>query len=460
LADANPVRPLPGFSLGASGDVGERRPMAASAQTPNLPVEPGAPDERDERQPFARLRDEFHVPAGCIYLDGNSLGLLSRRSEAALQRAVDTWKREAIDGWTSGPDRWIDLAERVAARLSPLLGASPATLAIRGQTTENLHQLLATLYDPAHPTRRVIVADALNFASDTYALQSHLRLRGQDPATTLRLIPSRDGRCLWLEDILTHLTDDVQILVLPSVIFTSGQLLDVATITRKARERGIVVGWDLAHSVGVVPHALDRDGVDFAFWCHYKWLNAGPGAVGGLYLNERHFGRPPGLAGWWGVRPERRFEMRPEHLPAAGAAALHVGTPPILALAPLEGALELVEEAGGIGALRERSLALTDALLAAVEEELAPLGFRVATPRAPAARGGHVALAHPDAWRLCQALKVHGVVPDFRAPDLLRLAPSPLYTRFAEVREAVRRLRWIAETGAQRAMADERPLVP
>jgi kynureninase len=434
--------------------------MAASAQTPNPPDEPAVPDERDEREPFARLRAEFHRPEGRIYLDGNSLGLLSRRAEASLQRAVETWKRDAIDGWTSGPDRWIDLAERMAARLSPLLGAAPATLALRGQTTENLHQLLATLYDPTHPTRRVILADALNFASDTYALQSHLRLRGQDPTATLRLIPSRDGRCLWLEDILSHLTDDVQILVLPSVIFTSGQLLDLATITRKARERGIIVGWDLAHSIGVVPHALDRDGVDFAFWCHYKWLNAGPGAVGGLYLNERYFGRPPGLAGWWGVRPERRFEMRPEHLPAAGAAALHVGTPAILALAPLEGSLELIAEAGGIGVLRERSLALTQALLAAVDEELVPLGFKVATPRGAAARGGHIALAHPDAWRLCQALKAHGVVPDFRAPDLLRLAPSPLYTRFADVREAVRRLRIIAETGAQRAMAGEVPLVP
>lgn len=434
--------------------------MAQAVQTQQKSDAADLPDPRDATEPFRRLREEFYVPEGRIYLDGNSLGLLSRRSEASLQRAVETWKREAIDGWTTGADRWIDLAERVAGRVAPLLGADPATLAIRGQTTENLHQLLATLYDPRHPARRVIVADALNFASDTYALQSHLRLRGQDPAATLRLIPSRDGRCLWLEDILEHLQDDVQILLLPSVIFTSGQLLDVATITRKAHERGIMVGWDLAHSVGVVPHALDRDDVDFAFWCHYKWLNAGPGAAGGLYLNKRYFNRPPGLAGWWGVRPERRFEMRPEHLPSEGAAALHVGTPSILALAPLEGSLDVVAEAGGVAALRERSLALTDALLAAVDEELAPHGFQVVTPRASAARGGHVALAHPDAWRLCQALKAAGVVPDFRAPDLLRLAPSPLCTRFADVREAVRRLRRIVETGAQQTMPGVVPLVP
>ena len=213
----------------------------------------------------------------------------------------------AIDGWLSGKSPWLTLADEAARAVAPLVGADPDEVAVMGQTTSNLHQLLATLFDPAHPTRRVIVGDALNFASDTHALHSHLRLRGLDPETHLRIVPSRDGRILWIDDVLEALTDDVQLLVLPAVVFTSGQLLDVPTITRKARERGILVLWDLSHSIGAVPHALDRDGVDGAFWCHYKWLNAGPGAVGGLYLNRRHFGREPGLAGWWGVRPERRL---------------------------------------------------------------------------------------------------------------------------------------------------------
>jgi kynureninase len=234
----------------------------------------------------------------------------------------------------------------------------------------------------------------------------------------------------------------------------------VPTLTRKARERGIVIGWDLSHSIGAVPHALDRDGVDFAFWSNYKWLNAGPGAPGGLYLNRRHFGRAPGLAGWWGVRPDRRFAMPAEHEAAAGAAALHIGTPHILSLAPLLGSLDLIAEAGGIEALREKSLGLTEFLLERIDAELAPLGFEIASPRGRLARSGHVALAHRDAWKICQALKAAGVVPDFREPDLIRLAPSPLYTSFADCAEAIARLKRIVTTRAFEAYPNTPSFVP
>lgn len=409
------------------------------------------PDAEIHRgNPLARFREEFFLPPGKIYLDGNSLGPLSRRAEAALLRTLEQWRALGIDGWTEAVPPWLTLAETAAAKLAPLVGAAPDTVCLTGQTTGNLHQLLATLFEPnpsgRNAPRRIVVGDTLNFASDTYALQSHLRLRGLDPATHLRLIPSRDGRILRLDDILDALRDDVQLAVLPAVVFTSGQLLDVTTLTRKARERGIVIGWDLSHSIGAVPHALDRDGVDFAFWCNYKWLNAGPGAVGGLYLNRQHHSRAPGLAGWWGVRAARRFAMAPEHDAAEGAAALHIGTPHILSLAPLLGALELIEEAGGVTALRTQSLALTDFLSAEIEAHLAPLGFTIATPRASPGRGGHIAIAHAEAWRLCQALKAAGVVPDFREPDLIRLAPSPLYTSFADCAEAIARLKRIVET--------------
>jgi kynureninase len=420
-----------------------------------MPADPAALDRAD---PLARFRAEFSLPAGKIYLDGNSLGLLSRRAEASLQGALDQWRTLGIDGWTEATPAWLTLAESAAEKIGPLLGAAPDQICITGQTTANLHQLLATLFEveptdaatggSRAPVRPVLLGDALNFASDTYALQSHLRLRGLNPATHLRLIPSRDGRLLRLDDLLDTFTPDVQLAVLPAVLFTSGQLLDVATLTRKARERGILVGWDLSHSIGAVPHALDRDGADFAFWCNYKWLNAGPGAVGGLYLNRCHFARPPGLAGWWGVRADRRFAMAREHERATGAAALQIGTPHVLSLAPLLGSLEQIAEAGGVGALRVKSLALTDFLLERIDAELAGMGFEVATPRGPMARGGHIALAHADGWRICQALKAAGVVPDFRAPDLIRLAPSPLYTRFADCAEAVARLRQIVATRA------------
>lgn len=421
----------------------------------------------DRADPLARFRAEFFLPAGQIYLDGNSLGLLSRRAEASLLNVLEQWRALGIHGWTEANPPWLSLAETVAEKLAPHIGAGADEICLTGQTTANLHQLLATLYGRSGPgidasadpsqgrrppgsdpaaSRTVIVGDALNFASDRYALQSHLRLRGLDPARHLRLISSRDGHTLRLDDILNAFTDDVALAVLPSVIFTSGQLLDVATLTRKARERGILVGWDLSHSIGAVPHALDRDEVDFAFWCNYKWLNAGPGAVGGLYLNRRHFNCAPGLAGWWGVRADRRFAMAAEHEPAAGARALHIGTPHLFSLAPLSGSLELISEAGGIEALRRKSLALTDFLLERIDAELTPLGFVVATPRGHPARGGHVALAHRDAWRICQALKAEGVIPDFRQPDLIRLAPSPLYTSFAECGEAIARMKRIVET--------------
>jgi kynureninase len=425
---------------------------------PRPAVDVGALDRQD---PLARFRSEFFLPPGQIYLDGNSLGLLSRRAEAALQRAVDAWRTLGINGWSDAEPRWLTLAESIAGQLAPLVGAHPDTLCLTGQTTLNLHQLLATLFDPAHPTRRVIVGDALNFASDTYALQSHLRLRGLDPAAHLRLIPSRDGRTLAMSDILAAVAaDDVQIVVLPAVQFTSGQLLDLAAITRTAHAHGVLVGFDCSHSIGVVPHAFDADGVDFAFWCNYKWLNAGPGAVGGLYLNRRHFHRPPGMAGWWGVRADHRFLMSPQHDAAKGAAALHIGTPHILSLAPLLGSLELITSAGGAAALRKKSLALTDVLLECIDRDLASHGFSVATPRAADERGGHIAIVHADAWRFSQALKEAGVVPDFRHPDIIRLAPSPLYTRFADSVEAIARLTRIVVTRAHENQSHDPALVP
>lgn len=426
---------------------------------PTFRVATPSPAELDAQDPLRRWADEFNAPAGAIYLDGNSLGLLSRRAEATLARVVDQWRSLGIDGWTRAQPPWLDLPQIAAAGVAPLVGAEPRDVGIGGQTTPNLHQLLATLYDPTAPAR-VIVADALNFASDTYALQSHLRLRGLDPARHLRLIPSRDGRILRIDDIIATFTSDVQLALLPAVLFTSGQLLDVTTITRKAKAAGITIGWDLSHSVGAVPHELARDGADFAVWSHYKWLNAGPGSVGGYFLHPRHDGRPPGLAGWWGVRPDRRFAMASEHEPAAGAAGLQIGTPHILSLAPLLGSLEIVQEAGGIAPLRAKSLAQTDLLLALIDRELAGHGFTVVTPRGHPVRGGHVALAHPEARRICQALKAAGVVPDFRGPDLIRLAPSPLFTRFADCAEAVSRLRRVVESDAHLRLPEAPTLVP
>lgn len=404
----------------------------------------------DRADPLARFRSEFNLPADSIYLDGNSLGLLPRPAEAAVLRVLDEWRTLGISGWTGGQPPWLGLSESIAAQLAPLVGATPDGIAVTGSTTTNLHQALATLFDPAAP-RKIILADELNFASDAHALASHLRQRGLDPAAHLRKVRSRDGRTLDGDDLLAAFTADVQLAVLPAVLYRSGQLLDVARLTRAAHERGIVIGWDCSHSIGALPHHFDRDGVDFAFWCSYKYLNAGPGAVGGLYLHRRHFHRPPGLAGWWGVRPERRFALEHEHEPAPGAAALQIGTPHLLSLAPLQGSLDLHAAAGGVEPLRAKSLAQTGLLLAAADAGLAAFGVAVATPRDPARRGGHVALAHPAAWQLCQALRSRGVIADCRPPDLIRLAPAPLYNTHGECIEAIARLADLLSTRAHEA---------
>lgn len=402
----------------------------------------------DHADRLARFRAEFHGPAGQVYLDGNSLGLLSRHAEAVAQRVLDEWRALGISGWTDAPQPWVALSESIARQLAPLVGAAADQVCITASTTGNLHQLLSTLFEPAHASRRIILGDELNFPSDAHAIASHLRLRGLDPTTHYREVRSRDGHTLREEDIIAAFAPDVQLVVLPAVLFTSGQLLDVARLTREAHARGIVIGFDCSHSIGAVPHAFDADGVDFAFWCSYKYLNAGPGAVGGLYLNRRHQPRAPGLAGWWGVKLDRRFAMSHAHEPAVSAAALHVGTPHVLSVAPLQGSLELFAAAGGMTPLREKSLALTTWLMELADTYLAPLGFTVVTPREPARRGGHVSLAHPEAWRICQALKAVGVVPDFRPPDLVRLAPTAFYNSYTDVVAAIEGLQHIVATRA------------
>jgi len=421
---------------------------------PALRQEAAALDAVDPLRPFA---DRFYRQPGAIYLDGNSLGLLSRDAEASLLRTLEEWKRLAVEGWTEADPPWFFSAEELAKRVAALVGAQSDEVIVTGSTTVNLHQLLATLYRP-QGTRTKVLVDALAFPSDVFAVESHLQLRGLDPIEHLVKVPSRDGRTLDEGDIVASLTDDVAVAVLPAVVFTSGQLLDMAGVTAEARRRGILIGWDCSHSVGAVPHRLSEWNADFAFWCHYKYLNAGPGAVGGLYLNRQHFGRAPGLAGWFSSAKERQFDMGHELTPAAGAGALQIGTPHLLSQAPLFGALALHHEAG-MDRLRAKSLALTAFLRRLVEARLSGFGVGIVTPIEDDRRGGHLALTHPDGASLCRALRSAGVIPDHRPPDIIRLAPVPLYNSFADCAEAVGRLAAILERGGFVEQAS-RGLVP
>ena len=416
----------------------------------------------DAADPLTGFRERFHLPAGLIYLDGNSLGLLSRDAESAVLRVLAEWKTQAIGGWLEGTPPWFTLAERLAGRVATLIGAAADEVAIANSTTVNLHQLLATLYRVgigAGGRTKILVFDG-EFPSDLYAVQSHLRLRGLDPAGHLVLWPAGADSLIDEASLGRRLREDatLQMVVLPAVVYTTGQLLDLKSLTAAGHEAGLTVGFDLAHSVGVVPHELSGEGVDFAFWCHYKYLNAGPGALGGLYLNRRHFERAPGLAGWWGSHKETMFDMAREMRPAGDAGGLQVGTPPVLSLAALEGALQPTVEAG-IERLRKKSLAMTRYLMELASACL-PGGVRFGNPPEDGRRGGHVALVHPEAWRICRALRDVGIVTDYRMPDIVRLAPVPLYNTFLECHQTISRLREVLEQKTFERFPAERALVP
>ena len=413
--------------------------------------------ERDRDDALSAFRARFFALPGTIYLDGNSLGLLSSDAERAVLNVLKQWKELGVSGWTEAKPDWFTLAERLGAQTADLIGAEAEEVVVANSTTVNQHQLLATLFDPTAACRTVL-ADELNFSSDIYALRSQVSLRGLDPDAVLVLAGSRDGVTLEEADLIAAMTPDVQIALFPSVLYRSGQLLDMERLTAEAHRRGILIGFDCSHSIGAVPHHLSRWGVDFAFWCSYKYLNGGPGAAAGLYLNRRHHGRTPGLAGWFGHKKASQFRLDPAFEPADGAGALQIGTPNILSMAALSGTLPMFAEAG-MDRLRTKSLALTEYLMQRIDLELSQFGVEIVTPREAVRRGGHVALRHPEARALGTALRAAGVVPDFRPPDIIRLAPAPLYVSFVDCFDAVQRLRALLETRSYRAMAEKGELV-
>ncbi len=413
-------------------------------------------DALDARDSLADHAREFAKPPGSIYLDGNSLGLMCRPAEAALRAAMDKWSEQAILGWTSGPNPWFEMPRSVAALLAPLVGAEAGDVMVGQSTTVNLHQLLATFYDPAGSRPRLLI-DAHSFPTDRYAVESHLRLRGRGPARDLVIVGSPDRELLDEDEVVAAFDGTVGLAVLPSVLYRSGQLLDMNHITQAARTEGALVAWDCSHSAGVVAHQFRSDDIDLAFGCTYKYLNGGPGAAAFLYVHPRWRERGPGLAGWFGCDPDRQFDMEPTFHPAADAGRFLLGTPHVFSLAPLLGSLSLIQRAG-VSALRQKSLDLTAFLRRQIETRLSSFGVSVITPCEDHCRGGHLALAHPDAGRLSRALRQRGVIPDFRPPNLLRLAPAPLYTSFVECARAVAILEDILTSKAHERMPahDER----
>ncbi len=410
----------------------------------------------DDKDPLRSYQKEFHLPEEGVYMDGNSLGLMSKRAESSILQLMQSWRNYAIDGWTEGEHPWYYLSESLGDRMSPLVGGKADEVIVTGSTTVNLHQLVATFYQP-QGKRTKILADTLNFPSDIYALKAQLQLKGYDESHLVQ-VPSTDGHTLDEDTMIEAMTDEIALIVLPSVLYRSGQILQIEKLTKAAHERGIKIGFDLCHSVGAMPHQLHDWKVDFAFWCTYKHLNGGPGSVGALFVHEDHFGTKPGLAGWFSSDKSKQFDMDHTFTPAPDAGAFQIGTPNVLSAAPLLGALETFEDAG-IERIREKSLQLTAYMMDLIDHILDGYGFVICNPQNDAQRGAHIYLEHPEAARICKALKMKNIIPDFRKPSGIRLAPIALYNSFQDVYETIQVLKEIMDEKLYEQFSNERTIV-
>ncbi|MCK8058451.1 MULTISPECIES: kynureninase [unclassified Fusibacter] len=397
--------------------------------------------QHDDADSLKKLRNRFYTLEQSIYMDGNSLGLSGIDSKEFVLKALDDWQKHGIKIWGIEGGKYYNYPRYLGNKMSALIGADPEEVIVLGSITTNIHQALATLYKPTKKRYKIVV-DALNFPTDIYAVTSILKLKGIKPEDALVTVPSEDGTTLDTEMILSYLKEDVALVLLPAVLYRSAQILDIEVITNYAHQQGIIIGWDLAHGIGAVEFDFNAVKPDFAVWCTYKYLNAGPGSAAGLYLNRRHFTKTAGLAGWFGNRSETQFALKQQIEQANDAGGLLQGTPHILSMAALEGSLVPFEMAG-VKALREKSIKMTEFLIACIDQQLASLGFSVGSPRDFHKRGGHVALVHEEAYRISLALRDLNVIPDYREPNVIRLAPMALYNTFTEIVSVIDTLKLI-----------------
>ncbi|WP_127959923.1 kynureninase [Serratia microhaemolytica] len=411
--------------------------------------------EMDQQDVLRPIRDRFYQIPGEMYMDGNSLGLCSKDAEESLISMLEIWKNEGIKLWNHPKHfRYTDVIAKLTA---PLLNADPLEIVTVGSTTSNIHQCLATFYHPTEKKYKILVDD-LNFPSDRYAVDSMVMLKGLKVEDAVKVVCSRDGRTLSEDDIIEAMTDDVALVHLPSVLYRSSQLVDMEKVSKAARERGIIIGWDLCHSVGSVPHDFKAIEPDYAVWCTYKYLSAGPGAVAGMYINKKYFSTRPGLAGWWGNKDETQFQLSHTFEHQQDATGWQVGSPHFFSMAPLAGSLKIYEEVG-MEKIRAKSLHITAYLMYLIDTRLSQYGYSVGNPREDDRRGGHVSLEHDDAYRICIALKNNRIIPDFREPNVIRLAPVALYNSYEEVYQLVNVLEKIAANKEYENFSSARALV-
>jgi len=373
----------------------------------------------DARDPLARFRAEFELPpATPLYFAGHSLGLMPKRTRAYVEEELDAWSREAVEGHFAGERPWMPYHELVAAPLARIAGAREGEVVAMNSLSVNLHLLLVSFYRPT-PARHKILIEEGAFPSDRYAVASQARFHGF-PDAVVEVPRGADPREL--------VDDTIALVLIGSPNFLTGEAFDLRAIARSARERGCAVGFDVAHGAGNLALDLHDDGPDFAVWCSYKYLNAGPGAPGGAFVHERHAGSNlPRFAGWWGHDKASRFEMPGTFVPMRGAEGWQLSNPPILQFAALRASLELFDEAG-MAALRDKSMKLVKLL-----EDLLAGSCDIVTPLDPRRRGSMLTLRVPGAPALVKTLRARGAIVDARPPDILRVAAAPLYTRFEDV---------------------------
>jgi kynureninase len=405
----------------------------------------------DARDPLASFAAEFHHPVDAggrkaVYLAGHSLGLQPKSAALYVAQDLAEWQRLGVLGHHEGMRPWIGYHEHAAPGLAALSGASASEVVAMNSLTINLHLMMVSFFRP-EGARNCVLIEKSAFPSDRYAVLSQLEFHGLDARHLIEMAPRPGEHTLRTEDIIDTLEREgprLALVLWPGVQYLSGQLFDLGLITAAARAAGAMVGLDLAHAIGNVPLRLHDWNADFAVWCSYKYLNAGPGAIGGCFVHQRHAQRPdlPRFAGWWGHDKARRFEMGPDFHAIAGAEGWQVSNPPVLSAAPLLASLELFGRAG-LARLREKSLLLTGFMQRSIESRLGR-AVEIITPLDPAERGSQLsvrlALSSEAARRSHERLTAAGVIGDWREPDTLRFAPIALYNSFRDVADAVEAL--------------------
>ncbi|MBC8107871.1 MAG: kynureninase [Anaerolineae bacterium] len=407
--------------------------------------------QQDQNDPLRAYRSEFHIPRHgngqeIIYLAGNSLGLMPKKARTIVDQELDDWQNLAVEAHFAGKTPWYGYHEVFRESGARLVGAKPGEVVMMNSLTVNLHLLFASFFRPTLERYKLLIEDPC-FPSDNYAVRTHLQTRGLDAREALLIAKPRNGRATLsmdeFESIFARQGKEIALVWMSGVNFLTGQVFDMQRITALAKKHGCVVGWDLAHGAGNIITQLHDWDVDFAAWCSYKYLNSGPGSIAGAFIHQKHGGNPdiPRYAGWWGNDPATRFRMQlePDFEPRKGADGWQISNPPILSMAPLQASLEIFDRAT-MPAVRAKSIKLT-AYLRYLLERSPSFGenFDITTPRETEAQGCQLSIVvHENAKAVQDALCAAGATCDFREPNVIRAAPTPLYNTFHECWRFVR----------------------